>query len=604
MAQESEAANHSPFAVFRKPAFTKLWTAQLVSTIGDSFTLLAAGIYVYRITGSAMQVGLMLMATSVPTLLIGLFAGVLVDRFDRKRIMVIADFLRAALVLLIPILLPHSIVWLYVLVALISAISTFFSPAFDSVLPETATDEELTAANSMIAISSFGSTAVGFAASGLIASISIELAFYIDALTFVVSGLLISSVKITPFEVTESTNIKNVVRNLQVGIKYLFDNEVLRSLFIIGVPIWIGVGLWNTLLLPFAEQVLGASEFEYGLQEGLTSIGFVIGSLVMARFVNRLREGQWIIVSLIGWGLVATLYSLSSSLPLAIGLVTLSGFINAPWGVARRTLIQRNTEREIRGRVFGAFMTIGHVVLLIGMGIAGLADVLGARLMMLIASFVNLGGGFIALFAPGIGQPAAEWLRAINLLRQAQAAPVLETGRAATLADMDRLVGHIPALSMLNSQERQDLLKEMRFIESPEGTAIVRLGEESDAAYFIIEGRAVAGREENGQERVLEVLNPGDFFGEIAALTGIPRTANVVTEKPTSLLKVPAATLREMSASPDLNRLFMSKVTERMMRMNMVDLPKMISYDQDVLRELRSDAPETEVSAAVQQQAA
>lgn len=600
MAQETTAHPKSPFAVFRKPAFTKLWTAQLISTIGDAFTMLAAGIYVYRVTGSAMQVGLMLMATSIPTLLIGMFAGVLVDRYDRKRIMVAADFLRALLVFLIPILIPHSIVWLYVIVMLTSAVSTFFSPAFDSVLPETASDEELTAANSMIAISSFGSTAVGFAASGLIASISIELAFYIDALTFVVSGLLISRVKIASLEITEDTNIRNVLNNLQAGVRYLFDNQVLRSIFVIGIPVWISIGLWNTLLLPFAEQVLGATEFEYGLQEGLTSVGFVIGSLLMARFVDRLREGQWIILSLLGWGVVATFYALSSSLPLAIVLVTISGFINAPWGVARRTLIQRNTDREMRGRVFGAFMTIGHVVLLLGMGAAGLADVLGARLMMLVAALVNLGGGFIAFFAPGIGRPAAEWLRAVNLLRQAPAAPALEAGRLATLADMDRLVGHLPALSLLTSQDRQDLLKEILYIESPEGTAIVRLGEESDAAYFIIEGRAVAGRDDNGQEHVLEVLNPGDFFGEIAALTGIPRTANVITEKPTALLKVPAATLREMSAHPELNRLFLSKLTERMMRMNMIDLPKMVSYDQDVLRELRGEASLVEVKPVVQ----
>jgi len=130
-----------------------LWTAQLISTIGDAFTMLAAGIYVYRLTGSAMQVGLMLMATSVPTLLIGMFAGVFVDRYDRKRIMVIADFLHAVLVFLIPILIPYHIAWLYVIVMLTSAIGTFFLPVFDSVLPETATNEELAAANSMIAIS-------------------------------------------------------------------------------------------------------------------------------------------------------------------------------------------------------------------------------------------------------------------------------------------------------------------------------------------------------------------------------------------------------------------------------------------------------------------
>jgi len=165
---------------------------------------------------------------------------------------------------------------------------------------------------------------------------------------------------------------------------------------------------------------------------------------------------------------------------------------------------------------------------------------------------------------------------------------------------MDRLVNHLPALSLLSPEDRQSLLKDMRYIKAPEGTAIVRRGEESDAAYFISEGRAVAGREENGQERVLEILTPGDFFGEIAALTGIPRTANVVTEQQTAMLRVPASTLRTMSKNVELNRLFMTKLTECMVRMNMIDLPKLVSYDQDVLRELRAESPEQTAMPLVQ----
>ena len=188
----------SSFAVFRNKSFTRLWFAQLISTVGDAFTMIAAGIYIFRLTGSTMQVGLMLIATSVPTMLLGLVAGVFVDRYDRKKIMVYADLSRAVLVFLIPILLPYNVLWLYVIVMLISSIGTFFHPAFDSVVPETASDEELTAANSMIAISSFGSTAVGFAAAGFISEISIEWAFYIDALTFLISALFLMGLKVNP----------------------------------------------------------------------------------------------------------------------------------------------------------------------------------------------------------------------------------------------------------------------------------------------------------------------------------------------------------------------------------------------------------------------
>src|SRR5512142_2514802 len=182
----------SPFSVFRNRNFSLMWSGQLVSTMGSALTALAASIYVYRLTNSALSVGLMLMATAAPSLLVGLFAGGFVDRFDRKKIMITADVLRGLLVFLIPILAPIHVAWLYVTVALTSAIGQLFDPAYESVLPEVASEEELASANSLIAISSFGSTAIGFAASGLIASAAdISLAFYLDAISFLFSAACI-----------------------------------------------------------------------------------------------------------------------------------------------------------------------------------------------------------------------------------------------------------------------------------------------------------------------------------------------------------------------------------------------------------------------------
>src|SRR5512136_1915594 len=114
-------ARLSPFSVFSNRNFSLMWSGQLVSTMGSALTSLAASIYVFRETGSALSVGLMLMATAAPSLLVGLFAGVFVDRYDRRKIMITADILRAILILLIPVLVPLSIVWLYVIVALTSA---------------------------------------------------------------------------------------------------------------------------------------------------------------------------------------------------------------------------------------------------------------------------------------------------------------------------------------------------------------------------------------------------------------------------------------------------------------------------------------------------
>jgi CRP-like cAMP-binding protein len=166
-------------------------------------------------------------------------------------------------------------------------------------------------------------------------------------------------------------------------------------------------------------------------------------------------------------------------------------------------------------------------------------------------------------------------------------------GRAATLADFDLLAGQLPAFASLSTAERQSLAAQTLVSKAPEGTVILRKGETSDAAYFIIDGRVVAGWDEEGGYRPLETLNAGDFFGEIAAITGSPRTANVVAEEPTTVLQVPAKVLREMMANPQLNRLFLSKMTERMVRMNMLDLPRYGSNDQVALRELRTPAPES-----------
>ena len=579
----------SPFAVFRNTRFRLMWLAQLVSTIGDSLVDIAAAILVYRVTGSALAVGLVLMATAAPALLVGLFAGVVVDRYDRKRIMVVCDLLRGVFVLAIPFLISLGIGWLYVAVAVVSAIGTFFNPAHGSVLPEIASDEELAAANSMLAISGFGSTAVGFAAGGLIAATAnIDWAFWFNAATFFFSALIISRIAIPKLEVDESTKAETVLLNLKAGFSYLWSSDILRSFLLVAAGIAVTFGLHNALLLPFAVEALGASEFVFGLQEGLTSVAFVIGSLFMASRADRLRAGQWLTIAFIAMGIVGVLYSFATSIPWAIALVMVSGFFNAPSSIAGRLIIQRQTTREVRGRVTSTFSVASNVFFLVGMVLVGLADFFDIRLVYLAGAIATLAIGVATGFLPGLGQPAAEWRRAVALLRGAAAAPGLVRTRGATPADYTALAVHLPAMGTLTPTELRELASTTLVAEAPTGSVIVRTGEASDAGYFILSGSAVAGRDEAGGHRPLERLNAGDFFGEIAALTGVPRTANVVAEEDTTLIQVPATVLRRMSAKPELNRLFLSKMTERMVRMDMVDMPRSYGLANETLLELRT----------------
>lgn len=586
------AQPHSAFSIFRNRSFTLMWIGQLVTEMGTSLTALASSIYVYKITGSALNVGLMMMASAAPSLVVGLIAGVFVDRYDRKRIMMGSDLIRAVLIAAIPFLLPVNVAWLYILVMLSAAVGQFFNPAHASVLPEIATEEELNAANSLMAISSFGALVIGYAAAGLIAGqYPIEWVFYIDAFTFLISATLIALTQIPKINVDEETNVASVFQNLRAGFRVITSSKLLRSMFIVFFFIFITFGFGNAIRLPFSIKALGATEFEFGLIESVTLIGFVIASLWMAQLGDRLREGQWLAISFIGMGLTGIAFSVSSVVWMALIIIVIEGFLNAPSVIARSLIMQRNTPREARGRVFSAFFVMRDTMFMSGMALAGLADVFDVRWLYLIGSLLVLGLGIWALILPGLGQPAAEWRRAIILLRSAPDRPGLGLGRALTPADFDRLTALVPAITGISQEKSNKLRANMTLHEVEEGTCIIRRYETSDAAYFILEGQAVAGWDDDGITKVLEVLRTGDFFGEIAALTGVPRTANVISEQPTALIRVPANILREMSADLQLNRIFMTRMTERMIRMNMIDVARLGRYDQQALLELRTETP-------------
>ncbi len=587
------------FAVFRRRDFSLLWSAQLISTAGSALTDLAAAIWVYRETNSALAVGLTLMATAVPSLVVGLLAGVYVDRHDRKRIMIVTCLIQSVIVGALALTVEmDSIVGLYVLILLNAGVKQFFDPAHDSLIPEMASDEELTAANAFLSIAAFGSTAIGFAGAGLLAStIGLTWAFILDAASFLFCAVLLSLMGRYPMPIPEDkASVAVIVANLRVGISTLFSTPIIRSLFIVGAFMFVAFGLWNVLLLPFSIRILGATEFEYGLQEGLTSVGFVVGSLFMARFARLLPEPAWIVISLVGMGIAGIAYALATSVPVAILLVTVSGFLQPPSSVSRSVLLQRNTPREMRGRVFSAFYVMRDVIFLIGMAGAGLADFVDIRLLIIVASSLLFVSAAFTLVAPGLG--ITTWRGASARLTAAmEGAPALATlpVRAATLADFDRLASRLGTFARLSPEQRSAFVADATVREVPAGTRIVEHGDAASSAYFVLDGSATAGiPEEGGGYRGLSTMGAGDFFGEIAALTGSPRTADVVTEADSVLLEVPAAALRATMVVPEIQRLIFSTLTSRLMRTESADLPRLAGVDQESLRDLRTARPSVE----------
>ena len=597
MTAASVPAAPSMFAVFRKRDFSLLWTAQLISTAGSALTDLAAGIYVFRLTGSALAVGLTLMVTAIPSLIVGLLAGVFVDRHDRKRILIVTCLIQALVVGLIAVVIGIDAIalpGLYALLLINAGIKQFFDPAHDSLIPEIASDEELAAANSFLSIAAFGSTAIGFAGAGLLASIDLRLAFLLDAVSFLICAGLISLMGRYDMPIPEDeASVSVVIDNLKSGLGTLFGTPVLRALFVVGALMFFSFGLWNVLLLPMSLRELHATEFEYGLQEGLTSVGFVIGSFFMARFSSRLPEAIWIALGLVAMGLCGLGYAAATSIPLAILLVMISGFFNSPTSVARSVLLQRNTPREMRGRVFSAYYVMRDVIFVFGMAGAGLADVINVRILIAFASTLLFGAAALALVVPSFGIPAIRAARA--RLAGASAALGGFPLRPAALADFDLLVGKLPTYGRLSPVQRDAFLRDATVREVPAGTKILQHGDKASSAYFILDGSATAGiPDDTGGYRGLSTMGAGDFFGEIAALTGSPRTADVVADTDTTLLEVPSDGLRATMTVPEIQKLVFSTLTSRLMRTEAADLPRLAGPDQEALRDLRTPRPSVE----------
>ena len=217
--------------------------------------------------------------------------------------------------------------------------------------------------------------------------------------------------------------------------------------------------------------------------------------------------------------------------------------------------------------------------------------------LIIFASSLLFVSAAFTFVAPGLG--ISTWRAAADRLRASVAVPGIEASpiRAATLADFDLLAGHIGAFARLSPERRASFLEGATVRQVPSGTRIVEHGDVASSAYFILDGSTTAGIPTEGGYRGLSTMQDGDFFGEIGALTGSPRTADVVADTDTTLLEVPAMTLRSLMSEPAISELILPTLTERLTRTTSADLPRLAGFDQDDLRDLRTPRPAVEASA-------
>ena len=244
------------------------------------------------------------MATAVPSLVVGLIAGVYVDRHDRRRIMIASNLAQAVIVALIPFVLGINITLLFVAILVNAGVKQFFDPAYEALIPEIASDEELSAANAFLDIASFGSTAIGFAAAGLLTAIDVRWAFWIDSLTFVFSAGCIcadADPRRPSRRPTRTPRSARSLDNLGSASAPSSTRRCCGRCSCSARRCSSRSACGTCCCCRWRSRSWARREFEYGIQEGVTSIGFVIGSLFMARYAHRLRTACGSSSATSGW---------------------------------------------------------------------------------------------------------------------------------------------------------------------------------------------------------------------------------------------------------------------------------------------------------------
>ena len=352
-----------------------------MSQIGDRLAALAFPWLVYTSTGSAVGTGAVFAVYTLPYVLFGAFAGVVVDRVDKRRLMIAMDLLRAAVVVVVPFLATRSLPSVYVLAFVIASLGVFFEPAKMAILPEIVPRRRLLRANSLLSTTENLTEIVGYAFAGLLlAAVSTSAAFQIDAATFLVSAAALALMQYrAPAQEAAEQVAGAFWREFKEGFAFLRRDRGLRANTVMIVVCVAGLGAVFPLTFFFAVNVLNGGAAAFGALEAVTSVGFLVGSLALVALAPRVRKGRVMIAGLLVMGACLALVATTGSVWATAVPLALFGVANAVVLIAVDTYLQESTPEGMLGRVLGTRFTLTQgtyaVSVLVGGALAGVVDV-------------------------------------------------------------------------------------------------------------------------------------------------------------------------------------------------------------------------------------
>jgi MFS family permease len=379
-------------------------------------------------------VAFVFVAATLPNLLLSPVAGAYVDRWNQRDVMIVSDLLRAALVLVIPVVAATNIYLVYPLIFAITSISIFFRPARVAILPRLVRGDELLTANSAMWAGETFADIIGYPLAGIFVAFlgaSLPLAFWFDAATYAASAVLIASIAVPPVarrirrtaagratvpdagaagdESTEADadGRTSVLADMREGFHFLRREPVLFANTIQAAFAQFAIGSLTALMPIFVRDVLAPPTVDpkaaYAFLETAIGIGNLIGGFTIGLIGARMAKGRSVIIGYVFWGLTVILFALGDNLLLDFGILVGSGIANMVFVIPSQVLFQERTPPDMIGRVVGFRFALVFGSMTLAMAVGGLAaQAFGTVPVLVLSGLVSIVAGLAGLLVPDL----------------------------------------------------------------------------------------------------------------------------------------------------------------------------------------------------------
>lgn len=382
------APAETPVTLLQNRTFTVILAGNMISVLGNGFQTVALGLWVLQTTGSAKAMALLLTVRIVIGILLGVVAGTVVDRVDRRQIMIHMNLIRFVLVGATAYLIaqPHtSFTAILILTGLSGVCAAFFGPAFQASLINIVGKEQLPQASSLLQLVNTLAQVIGpFLGGVVVALYGGAVALSVDAATFLIAGLFIAMAGSFASPRAESGGKRSFWAETREGLTFIRSRPVVRSVALISPMVNFFGNAIGVLLPVIAIQVWQASSVAFGTMEATFPLGFAVGAALLMAFSKRLRHrGKLMLTGISLAGVAITTIALMPTIESALPLILVMGVVMALPNVLVQVLLQTEVPPELQGRVFGTLGSVVQVASPLSIMTAGfLADMVGPVVVM------------------------------------------------------------------------------------------------------------------------------------------------------------------------------------------------------------------------------